>query len=236
MGPLLRNSEFRDVKIFAGDDQRYTFPWWFDQMKLGASNAMDFVSGLAVHWYLDRFVTPLLLDEAHKKYPDKIILNTESTIGDKPLEVHGPILGSWSRAEKYAVGIIQDLQHYVAGWIDWNLILDERGGPTYINNTVEAAVILNSTTKNEFYKQPIFYILAHFSKFIPPGSIRIEASLNGYESGNIKTVAFLCPDNTITVIFYNHSNKPRLIEFTDSLRGSYEIKLDPSSITSFVYF
>lgn len=124
---------------------------------------------------------------------------------------------------------------FLLGWIDWNLILNEEGGPTYINNTVDAAVILNSTTSNEFYKQPIFYVLGHFSKFISPGSVRIEASLNGFRANNIKTVAFLNTDNTISVILYNHSDKSRIVDFTDDLRGSYEIQLEPRSITTFVY-
>lgn len=161
MGPSLKNSEFSDIKLFAGDDQRYTYPWWFDRLKRLSPKAMDYVSGLAVHWYWDRLISPQLLDLTYNKYPDKILLNTESCIGDKPWEKHGPVLGSWSRAEQYALGIIQDLQHHVAGWIDWNLVLDEQGGPTYINNFVDAAVILNSSTKNELYKQPIFYVLAH---------------------------------------------------------------------------
>lgn len=204
-------------------------------MKNGASNAMDFVSGLAVHWYWDRLVTPQVLDAAHNQYPDKIILNTESSIGDRPGQFHGPVLGSWSRAEVYAMGIIQDLQHHVSGWIDWNLVLNERGGPSYVNNFVDSAVILNSTTNDEFYKQPIFYSLGHFSKFIPPESVRIAANLSGYKSSTIKTVAFLCPDNTVTVIFYNDSNKDRIIEFTDELRGTYEIKLEARALTTFVF-
>lgn len=231
----MNNSEFRDVKLFAGDDQRYTYPWWFTRLNHISSNAMDFVSGLAVHWYWDRLIPSSRLDQAHDAFPSKIILNTESCIGDKPYEVHGPVLGSWSRAERYALGIIEDLQHHVAGWIDWNLLLNERGGPTYINNTVDAAVIFNSTSGTEYYKQPIFYVLGHFSKFIPPGSVRISASLKGFNSNAIKMVAFLCPDNTITVVFYNNSNRKRLIQYTDELRGSFEIEIEPRSINTFIF-
>lgn len=232
---MIQNSEFHDVKLFAGDDQRYTFPWWFDRMLRGSSKAMDYISGLAVHWYWDKFVPATLLDEAHEKYPDKIILNTESCDGDKPFQTHGPELGSWERAEKYSLAIIQDLQHWVGGWIDWNLILNEHGGPSYVNNTVDAAIIVNTTSKSEFYKQPIFYVMGHFSKFILPGSVRIESKLSGFKSGNVKTVAFLCPDDTVAIIFYNHSDKKKIIDFTDDLRGSYQIELQPRSINSFIY-
>lgn len=204
-------------------------------MTLGDSNVMDFVYGFAVHWYWDRIAPPLLLDQTKRKYPDKILLNSESALGDQPQQTHRPLLGSWSRAERYALGMIQDFQHHVAGWIDWNLILDESGGPSYVNNTIEAAVILNTTTKTEFYKQPIFYVLGHFSKFIPSGSVRIDSNLSGFRSGQIEIVAFLCPDNTVTIVLYNKSNKLRLVEFTDDLRGSFHLQLEPKSITTFIF-
>lgn len=235
LGPMLHNSEFRNVRLFVGDDQRYTIPQWVDRMKHGSPNAIDFISGIAFHWYADKFVPPFFIDIAHKKYPNMILLNTESTLGDKPWETHRPILGSWSRAEAYALGIIQDLQHHVAGWIDWGLILDESGGPNYVNNTVEAPIIFNTTTTNEFYKQPIFYVLGHFSKFTPPGSVRIESKLKGFQSNKIKIVAFLCPDRTVSMILYNQYNRQRSIKFTDNLRGSVTIELMPRSITSFVF-
>lgn len=203
-------------------------------MNVGSANAMDFVSGLAVHWYWDQFLSSYPLDSAHLKYPNKIILNTESAVGDKPWETRGPTLGSWARGEKYALRIIQDLEHYVGGWIDWNLILDESGGPNYINNTVDAAVIVNSTTHSEFYRQPIFYAMAHFSRFITTDSIRIESTLNGFRSGHIKAVAFLRPDEKIAIILYNRSDKTKFVSFTDDARGSFELELKPRSINSFL--
>lgn len=235
LGPMLRNSEFNNVKLFVGDDQRYTIPLWVDRMKRGSPKAIDYISGIAFHWYADQFVPPFFIDIAHKKYPNMTLLNTESTLGNKPWETHRPILGSWLRAEEYALGIIQDFQHHVAGWIDWGLILDENGGPNYVNNTVEAPIILNTTTANEFYKQPIFYVLGHFSKFVPPGSVRIESKLNGAESNKIKIVAFLCPDRTVSIILYNQDNQQHSIKFTDNLRGSVTLELEPQSITSFVF-
>lgn len=235
LGPTLNNSVYANVKLFAGDDQRYTFPWWFEHMNRGSTKAIDFVSGLAVHWYWDESVSPYLLDLAHSKYQDKIILNTESSIGDKPWETHGPTLGSWERGEKYALHILQDLEHYAGGWIDWNLILDEKGGPNYIKNYVDAAVILNSTTHNEFYRQPIFYALAHFSKFIPSDSVRIESTLNGFRSDKIKAIAFVRPDDKVTIILYNGFDKTKMISFTDDVRGSFELELKARSINSFLF-
>jgi glucosylceramidase len=54
------------------------------------------------------------------------------------------------------------------------MVLDLGGGPTYINNFVDSPIIVNATG-GEFYKQPMFYHLGHFSKFVPMGSVRIDA-------------------------------------------------------------
>lgn len=75
------------------------------------------------------------------------------------------ILGSWARGELYAKNIIETLSHWTSAWIDWNIALNLIGGPTYVNNFVDSPIIVNSTA-DEFYKQPMFYALGHFSKFV----------------------------------------------------------------------
>uniref|UniRef100_A0A182IUS7 Glucosylceramidase n=1 Tax=Anopheles atroparvus TaxID=41427 RepID=A0A182IUS7_ANOAO len=200
LGPTLRKSSVGAVKLFGCDDQRYTFPWWFKLMDQGDENATRYLDGLAVHWYWDGIAPPALLDQTAASYPGKWIFNTEASLGDKPLQQHRPILGSWERAESYILYVLQDLQHSVNGWIDWNLVLDERGGPNYAKNYVEGAVIANITSKEEVYKQPIFYGLGHFSRFILPGSVRLEAHS---ASGNVAAVAFERLDKKTVIVFYN---------------------------------
>lgn len=146
LGPAMKSSRFSNVKLLAGDDQRYIFPWWFNQMHEGHSESLKYVDGLAVHWYWDSFVTPSLLNHVHEMFPDKFIISTEACSGDKPWEVHGPMMGYWGRGADYAKDIIDDLNHWVTGWIDWNLVLDETGGPNYVNNFVDAAIIANTTS------------------------------------------------------------------------------------------
>lgn len=202
-------------------------------MNASAPEALDFIDGFAVHWYWDKLFPVTFLDDAHQQFPNKIILATEASSGDKPFETHKPILGSWQRAEDYMHSIIDDLQHSVSGWIDWNLLLDENGGPNYVNNGVDAAIVVNVTTYNEFYRQPIFYVMGHFSKFVPSGAVRVEAQLSGSDR-KVRTVAFLGPDDTIAVILMNDSKESKLIHYTDDVRGSYEFQIEPKSINTFV--
>lgn len=87
------------------------------------------------------------------------------------------------------------------GWLDWNLALDLEGGPNWVENFVDAPIIVNATS-GEFYKQPIYYVLAHFSKYIPRGSVRVQVTKSA-ASANIHTAAFLRPDGAIAVVLYN---------------------------------
>lgn len=149
LGPTIRASKtMKDIKIFANDDQRYTVAWWFEDMAKAHNKSLEYVDGLAVHWYWDEFIPPTLLNDHHNKYPDKLIFNTEASVGDKPWESSTPVLGSWSRAESYISAVMEDLQHWVNGWIDWNMLLNEQGGPNYVDNFVDAPIIVNATSES----------------------------------------------------------------------------------------
>jgi glucosylceramidase len=84
--------------------------------------------------------------------------------------------------------------------MDWNLALSPQGGPSWASNFVDAAIIVNATA-NEFYKQPMFYALGHFAKFISEGSLRI--GVEPQEDRGISAVAFQTPENTVIIILYN---------------------------------
>jgi glucosylceramidase len=94
----------------------------------------------------------------------------------------------------------QVLNHWATGWIDWNIALDTSGGPTYLHNYLDSPIIVNATA-NEFYKQPIFFSLAHLSKFVPPGSKRIQ--LTSTDNSGVDNVAFLRPDKKVAVVILN---------------------------------
>lgn len=126
LGPAMKNSTIaKNVLLFGGDDQRYTMPGWFHQMVKGSENSVNYLDGFAVHWYADKYFPTTMLDETAQLFPDKLIINTEASSGDRPWDIHGPILGSWTRLEDYTLDIIEDLSHFVNAWVDWNLILDE---------------------------------------------------------------------------------------------------------------
>ncbi|KAJ1364540.1 hypothetical protein KIN20_024663 [Parelaphostrongylus tenuis] len=159
LGPLLKSSNStKHLKIMALDDQRLFLPGWADTI-YGDSEASKYVDGIGVHWYLDKLMPASVLTRTHNRHPEKFILATEACAG--AFFVRGPILGDWSRAEDYAMDIITDLNNFVAGWTDWNMCLDEKGGPNWAKNFVDSPIIVNATA-DEFYKQPMFYAMGHF--------------------------------------------------------------------------
>ncbi|XP_032094231.1 lysosomal acid glucosylceramidase-like [Thamnophis elegans] len=211
LGPALAASRHANVLLMILDDGRCHLPNWADQV-IGNSTAAAFVSGIGIHWYFDS-VTPagLTLDITHRLYPDFFLLYTEACNGFLDWEVK-VALGSWERGIYYSRNILSNLNHFVTGWIDWNLVLDMEGGPNWVDNPVDSPIIVNPL-KDEFYKQPMFYHLGHFSKFITEGSVRVGLTSNClFDICKLKTSAFLRPDGVAVAVVLNDG--PADISFT----------------------
>ncbi|XP_060535252.1 lysosomal acid glucosylceramidase-like [Cylas formicarius] len=140
------------------------------------------------------------------------------------------LLGSWERGVSYIEDILENLENDVVGWIDWNMVLDTEGGPTWVGNTVDAPVIANATA-GEFYKQPMFYGLGHFSKFVTPGSVRIDATTNT----DLKVLAFLRPDEKLALILWNRDDAAVSAEI-QILGSATSLEVPASSLNTLLYF
>jgi glucosylceramidase len=107
--------------------------------------------------------------------------------------------------------MIGNFNHFMAGSIEWNLIVDSQGGP-YHNRTggVKAPVFVDEV-KKEFILGSIYYTVGHFSKFIKRGAVRIGSSV--YNDA-IKVVAFSNPGGEIVVVVLNTTER----DVTPSIR------------------
>ena len=76
-------------------------------------------------------------------------------------------MGDWERGEKYAQDIAGDLNNYAVGWTDWNAFLDLKGGPNWADNKCDSPILLDVDDTKTFYKQSMYYALAHFSRWVP---------------------------------------------------------------------
>lgn len=230
-GPTIKGSRFNKTLILAGDDQRSIFPWYFQEMQRAYPKAFDYIDGLAVHSYLNAYLPAQMLSFASNVFPDQFILNTESSIGDIRYNPRGPLLGSWSRAVEYIHEFMGSFKNSVVGWIDWNILLDEKGGPNYVGNVVETPIVVNATGQ-EAYKQPIFHAIAHFSKFIHEGSVRVEV---GSSWDKVHTIGFRRPDNAIVVLISNRHDDNIEVMLADEHRGKKVLRLPPDSLTTVLY-
>lgn len=92
------------------------------------------------------------------------------------------------------------MNNYVVGWIDWNLCLDEHGGPNWAHNYVDAPILVFGEN-DEFVKQPMYYALGHFSKFIPRGSQVVEVSR--MSSATVQNIAVVTPEGNLVLVLQN---------------------------------
>ena len=105
-------------------------------------------------------------------------------------------------AEIYAHDIIGDLNAGISAFIDWNMVLDNKGGPNHKFNFCNSPIMLN-LSKNTYTKNLSFYYIEHFSKFIRPNSTKIGFSKF---SDKIEVTAFKNPDNSVIIILLNRND------------------------------
>ncbi|XP_048144480.1 lysosomal acid glucosylceramidase-like isoform X2 [Corvus hawaiiensis] len=127
------------------------------------------------------------------------------------------------------------MNHFVSGWTDWNLALDQEGGPNWVKNFVDSPVIVDGS-KDIFYKQPMFYHLGHFSKFIPEGSRRV-----GLHSSRrcllcqLEHVAVVRPDGALVLVVLNRSGRDVPLGIRDPAMGFIETVAPAHSIQTYLW-
>ncbi|WP_221029423.1 glycoside hydrolase family 30 protein [Actomonas aquatica] len=198
LGPALVRAGMSDVKLMALDHNRDILEVHADA-SLGDPEAAQYLWGLGLHWYVSNDFEAS--SRVHAKYPDKPILFTEGCWEG------GDAIGAWKHGEGYARQMMGDFRNWVVGFIDWNIVLDQRGGPNHVGNFCDAPVIVNTDTLEVSYG-PSFYYIGHFSRFVKPGAVRI-ASTCGNE--NLDTIAFANPDGAVVVVVMNETDAPQRV-------------------------
>ncbi|XP_076179383.1 lysosomal acid glucosylceramidase-like [Ptiloglossa arizonensis] len=230
LGPTLAESPFNNTLIMALDDQRFNLPWYMEAV-FDNEKAKQYIAGTATHWYADELVPAFVLDQTHTDFPDKFLMMTEACSRPDPDNSStNVIMGSWDRGENYFLSIIEYMNHWYIGWMDWNIALNEEGGPTWINNNVDSPIIVNSS-RDEFYKQPMYYALKHFSRFVDRDSVKVSIT----ETETIKSTAFVTPSNEVVVVLYNRNASAKRVTINDPQKGTLCLELSPYSMNTLKY-
>ena len=196
LGPAIENSGYPDTKLIVWDHNRGIM---YQRAKTVYDDpeASKYVWGTGFHWYVgDHFDNVRLHKEA---FPDKKMLFTEGTVF--PFNLDSTHLWKWG--ERYGESILHDLNKGANGWVDWNVLLNENGGPNHVENFCFAPIIGNRETGEVIYMNSYYY-LGHFSKFIRPGARRVIASSN---NDNLLATAFINPDHSLAIVVLNMTDQ-----------------------------
>lgn len=195
--PTLQANGLGEVAIYIWDHNKERV---YERTKdIVDETTRDMIAGVAYHWYSgDHFETLQMVTE---DYPELKLMHSEGCV---ELARYGAGAGNdMGHAMKYAHDMIGDLNHGMNSWIDWNLVLDEIGGPNHVENFCGAPIICDTTTDTVEVK-PMFHAIAHFSKYIKPGAVRIGCS--SY-SPDLEITAARNPDGSCALVILNHSDQ-----------------------------
>lgn len=218
LGPKLAAAGLGHVKIVVWDHNRD-----FLVERAGTvyadPQAAKYVWGAGFHWYGEDHFDHVQL--VHDAWPDKQLLFTEGC------QEGGPHAGSWALGERYARSMINDINRWTVGWIDWNLLLDQRGGPNHVGNFCSAPILVD-TEQDRFECQSSYHYIGHFARFVQPGARRVLCAASREA---LEATAFVNPDGGAAVIALNRTAQP--LPFALSVGGhSHRVALPARSIAT----
>ena len=196
LGPSLEKHNLLDRKVIIWDHNRDVMVERARTV-LSDPDAAKYVWGTGFHWYCgDHFDN---VQKVHDEFPDKQLIFTEGC------QEGGPHIGSWDLGERYATSIINDLNRWTVAWIDWNLILNEQGGPNHVGNYCSAPIIVDTRSQDLLYQSSYYYI-GHFSRFILPG----DKIINSKNTNDIVDVLSSINDQNIVNTVIQNKNESRV--------------------------
>jgi|SRR5665213_2606708 len=222
LGPTLHKNHLAGKKLIAWDHNRN---WLYQRAStlLNDPEAAKYIWGVGFHWYSEsQFDNVKKVAEA---FPGKALMLTEGGNGDfDPKHVD-----DWSLGENYGLNMIHDFNNGAVAWTDWNILLDENGGPNHVGNFSFAPIHSNVKEGTLHYTNSYYYI-GHFSKFIRPGAKRIISSSN---TSQLLTTSFKNVDGKLAIVVMNPTGEKIIYRMFIGNKG-VEVQSYPHSIATLV--
>jgi glucosylceramidase len=200
LGPTMEKEGLKEKKIIGWDHNRDLL-YQRASTLLNDPDAAKYLWGIGFHWYEPWSGGDPMYDNlklVHEAYPQTNLFFTEGCKEKFDLAK----VNDWSLGEKYGTNMIHDFNNGMVGFTDWNILLDETGGPNHVGNFCFAPIHGNTKTGELIYTNEYYYI-GHFSKFIQPGAKRIISSPS---RSQFLSTSFINPDGSVVVIVMNQGN------------------------------
>lgn len=200
LGPTLHKSGLAGKKLIAWDHNRDLL-YQRASTYLRDPDAARYIWGIGFHWYeiWNGGRQYENVKRVAESFPDKNLMLTEGCNGPFSWKT----FDDWTWGEQYGENMIHDFNNGAVAWTDWNVLLDETGGPNHVNNFCFAPIHAKTKEGTLHYMNSYYYI-GHFSKFIHPGARRIVSSSN---RAQLLTTAFRNPDGSIALVVMNPTNE-----------------------------
>ena len=206
LGPTLKKQKLDNVKITVWDHNRDLITQRAETI-LEDPEANKYVWGIGFHWYenwsggLPMFEN---VGKVNKMFPNKNLLFTEGCVENFKMEN----IQTWANGERYGKSMINDFNNGCVGWTDWNVLLDENGGPNHVNNFCFAPI--HADVKNDkLIYTPSYYFIGHFSKFIKKEARNVSSVLSrsqliatSFENPNGKIVSVVLNQTAQSIEYY----------------------------------
>lgn len=222
--PALDRAGCGQVKILAWDHNKDILVYRAAGT-MSVPGAAEAVSGFAVHWYTgDHFDALRLTAET---WPDQELWFTEGCVEYSRFDGRTPL----EKAEMYAHDILGNLNSGIVGSLDWNLLLDAKGGPNHVGNFCEAPIMLNEDA-SDFRIMGEYYYIGQFSRYIRPGAVRLGCS--SYSAG-VEATAFENPDGTRAAVLLNRTGEAQAASLTENGTEGFSLRLEPHTIATILW-
>ncbi|WP_115813582.1 glycoside hydrolase family 30 protein [Flavobacterium aquicola] len=228
LGPTMKKEGLGSKKIIVWDHNR-------DLMLQRANiifndpEASKYAWGMGFHWYETWAGGNQMFEnvgKVHAAFPDKNLMFTEGCVEKFDADKYQ----FWVNGERYGSSMIHDFNNGTVGWTDWNILLDEKGGPNHVGNFCFAPIHADTKTGELIYT-PSYYYIGHFSKFIRPEAKRVSSAVS---RSNLLSTSFLNKDGKMVTVVMNQSNTAVIYNLCVGTQAA-EISILPNAIQTLIY-
>jgi glucosylceramidase len=227
LGPTMEKEGLSDKKIIVWDHNRDLIVQRATAI-FDDPDASKYAWGMGYHWYETWTGGQQMFNNVglvHSTWPDKNLIFTEGCRGP----FNASRYYSWDLGESYGRSMINDFNNWTVGWTDWNILLDETGGPNHVGNFCFAPVHADTKTGQLIYTNSYYYI-GHFSKFIRPGAKRIVCAAS---RSQLLATGFINKDGKVAIVVMNQGDKKITYNLCFGLKAA-EITSLPHSIQTLI--